>query len=162
VSQTSVRKVETISHYLGELLWIPIAAMSPGKVDERAKRHEDQANRERFEKDTENPRKRFGREAAKAAFERASALQSRRTIKTRRLIRRYASSMSAGAEKEPSTPPGRLLVFLASEEEAKDPRVPPLPCSRAIHALSIEVRLIRRVQKAQAISFFVNTYFQPR
>jgi len=81
VSQTSVRKVETISHYLGELLWIPIAAMSPGKVDERAKRHRDQANRERFEKDMEDPRERFRREAAKAAFERSKRAQEPETDK---------------------------------------------------------------------------------
>jgi hypothetical protein len=51
--------------------------MSPGKVggyggpkstDERAKRHQDKANRERFEKDMGNPRERFRREAAKAAL----------------------------------------------------------------------------------------------
>jgi hypothetical protein len=54
--------------------------MSPGEVggyggpkstDERAKRHQDKANRERFEKDMGNPRERFRREAAKAAFERS-------------------------------------------------------------------------------------------
>jgi hypothetical protein len=58
--------------------------MSPGKVggyggpkstDERAKRHQDKANRERFEKDMGNPRERFRREAAKAAFERSKRRQ---------------------------------------------------------------------------------------
>jgi hypothetical protein len=41
----------------------------PQSTDERGKRHQDQANRERFEKEMENPRERFRWEAA--AFERS-------------------------------------------------------------------------------------------
>src|ERR1700712_3549684 len=69
--QTSVRKgkkVTTISEYLGALFWAPLAAMSPGRpggygghksTDQRAIRHRDNYNRERYEKDMQDPRERF-------------------------------------------------------------------------------------------------------
>jgi hypothetical protein len=86
--QTSVRKgkkVKTISEYLGFIFCAPIAAMSPGRpggskghrsTDARANRHQDQANRERYEKEMENPRERFMREAAKAAAARAGKVET--------------------------------------------------------------------------------------
>jgi hypothetical protein len=81
--QTSVRKgkkVKTISEYLGALFWMPIAAASPGRpggykghksTDARANRHQAQSDRERFDKEMENPKERFAREATKAAAARA-------------------------------------------------------------------------------------------
>jgi hypothetical protein len=81
--QTSVRKgrkVKTISEYLGALFWAPIAAASPGRpggykghksTDARTNRHQDAANRERYDKEMENPKERFMREAARGAAARA-------------------------------------------------------------------------------------------
>jgi len=91
-----------------------IAAISPGKVggyggprsaDERAKRHQDQANRERFDKEMENPRERFRREAAKAAFERGKKAPEPETDKDREVdktIREFNERRAQ--EKEPPTP----------------------------------------------------------
>jgi hypothetical protein len=93
--QTSVRKgkkVKTISEYLGFVFCAPIAAMSPGRpggykghksTDARANKHQDQANRERFEKEMENPRERLMREAAKAAGERSKRPEPKETEKDR-------------------------------------------------------------------------------
>jgi hypothetical protein len=85
--QTSVRKgkkVKTLSEYLGALFWAPVAAMSPGRpggyggqksTEKRANRHQDNYNRERFEKDMQNPKARFAREATKAAAARAGRVE---------------------------------------------------------------------------------------
>src|SRR5580698_10047628 len=68
--QTSVRKgkkVRTISEYLGALFYIPLAAMSPARpggykghrsTDARVNRHQQQSDRERFDKEMEDPRAR--------------------------------------------------------------------------------------------------------
>lgn len=99
--QTSVRKgkkVKTISEYLGALFWAPVAAMSPGRpggygghksTDARANRHQEQANRERFDKEMENPRERFIREATKAAAARAGRAEPTPDPKVTEAVREF-------------------------------------------------------------------------
>ncbi len=116
--QTSVRKgkqVKTISEYLGALLWAPVAAMSPGKpggygghksTDKRANRHQDQANREKLDKDMQNPKARFAREAAKAAAARAGKIEAAPDPKVMEAVREFNERREA--EKEAPGPSKRL------------------------------------------------------
>lgn len=113
--QTSVRKgkkVKTISEYLGALFWAPIAAMSPGRpggygghksTDKRANRHQDQTNREKFDKDMQNPKERFAREAAKAATARAGRSEPPPDPKVMEAVREFNEARTQ--EKEPPGPP---------------------------------------------------------
>jgi hypothetical protein len=85
--QTSVRKgkkVKTISEYLSALFWIRMSAASPGhpggynghkSTDARGNRHQNQANRDRFDEEMEDPRERFIREAIKAAATQAGRIE---------------------------------------------------------------------------------------
>jgi hypothetical protein len=113
--QTSVRKgkkVKTISEYLGALFWAPLAAMSPGRpggygghksTDQRANRHQDNYNRERYEKQMQDPRERFVREAAKAAAARAGKADAAPDPKVMEAVREFNEARQK--EKEPPASP---------------------------------------------------------
>jgi hypothetical protein len=108
--QTSVRKgkkVKTISEYLGFIFCAPIAAMSPSKpggysghksTDQRTNRHQAQADRERFDKEMENPRERFIREAAKAAAARAERAAPASDPKVREAAREFNEARDAESQ----------------------------------------------------------------
>jgi hypothetical protein len=116
--QTSVRKgkkVKTISEYLGALFWAPLAEMSPGKpggygghksTDKRANKHQENYNREKFDKEMRNPRERFVREAAKAATARAGRVEAPPDPKVMEAAKEFNERREA--EKEPPGPSKQL------------------------------------------------------
>jgi hypothetical protein len=114
--QTSVRKgkkVRSIMQYVCSLGWIAAAAASPGYIgskghqstDKRALKHQDNADRERFNKEMEHPRERFMREAAKRDALKGST-QAEKNNEVEEAIRDFKEAR--GKEKEPPGGSGGL------------------------------------------------------
>lgn len=109
--QTSIRKgkkVHSIMEYVCSIGWIAVAATSPGKpggykghktTDARQARHQDSYNRERFDKEMENPKERFIREATKAAAAR-TAKTPEADKETMEALREFNSRRQSEAKQE--------------------------------------------------------------
>ncbi len=115
--QTSVRKgkkVKSIMQYVCSLGWIAAAAASPGYIgskghqstDKRALKHQDASDRERFNKEMENPRERFMREAAKRDVLKGKAAPVEKNNEVEEAIRDF--NEARGKEKEPPGGSGGL------------------------------------------------------